>query len=152
QRVALAHYHDVPLVQQETLFDNSGEDGNVAEGQVDASALQCTRNVPVLELTDVEPYARSPFRELMHERRQDHRLADIAHVKPEDAFGASRVVALAFVDRDVEDAQRVLDRLGEPVSLGSRHHAALSTNEKRVLVERAQTAEAMAHGRLRHAE
>ena len=73
-------------------------------------------------------------------------------MQSEGPVGQRRVIADAFLDRDVEHVERMPDGLGETVRLGCRRHAALRADEQRIAVEAAQTRQRVAHRRLRHAE
>ncbi len=99
-------------------------------------------DVLVVQLERLEAHAGRLGREHFHQPRQENRLADVAHVQTERALGSGRVVALAFLDRDVEDMQRMAHGLGEAVGLRGRRHAPLRADEQRILVEEAQPLQA----------
>ena len=146
-----AHHDDVPLVQQEAALD-VGQRGNVAEREVDATALHRRQDVDVVELECLEPHTGSDAGDPRHQRRQEDRLADVAHVQAERPMRARRIVRVFLAQRGVEPAERLLDRGGEPLPLRRRGHPMLGAHEQRVAKHEPQPPQRVADGRLRHAE
>jgi len=151
QRVARAQQHDVALLQDGQAL-RPRQRRQVADRQVQPPILERRRHGLGRHLHRLQTHAGRLAADGGHQRRQEFVGADVAHVHDEAPLRVRRIEALRLGQRDIELAQRGVDRTRELVGARGRRHAPTAAREERVTQRQAQPRQRVADGGLAEPE
>jgi hypothetical protein len=137
---------------QQALALSARQRGNVAEREVDPSALE-RRKMSRSSSWNAAIRTRGASVASMRSSGGRKMVSPMSVMCKLNVRSDSRgLVGLRLTQGDVEEGQCLLDGLGQALRPGSRRHAALRAHEERIAVNAAQSLQRMADRRLRYPE